>query len=102
MNLHEHIARLKRLLKIYAFSPIEKQKLQDEITELEKETKAHQEDMDDILKTENTLIAAAPELFEQCKLFEKVLTELAHEGEPEAMEMRNELRELLAKVEGEK
>ena len=47
------------------------------------------------------LIASAPELFEQCKLFEKVLTELAHEGEPEAMEMRNELRELLAKVEGE-
>lgn len=48
------------------------------------------------------LIATAPELFAQCKLFEKVLTELAHEGEPEAMEMRNELRELLAKVEGEK
>ena len=48
------------------------------------------------------LIAAAPELFKQCKLFEDVLTELAHEGEPEAMEMRNELREILAKVEGEK
>ena len=45
------------------------------------------------------LIAAAPELLEQCKLFEKVLNELVVMGEAD-IEDRDKLREVLAKVEG--
>ena len=45
------------------------------------------------------LIAAAPELLEQCKLFEKVLNELVVMGEAD-IEERDKLREVLAKVEG--
>ena len=45
------------------------------------------------------LIAAAPELLEQCKLFEKVLNELVVMGEVD-IEERDKLREILAKVEG--
>jgi hypothetical protein len=45
------------------------------------------------------LIAAAPELLEQCKLFEKVLCELVVMGEAD-IEERDKLREVLAKVEG--
>ena len=45
------------------------------------------------------LIAAAPELLEQCKLFEKVLNELVVMGEVD-IEERDKLREVLAKVEG--
>ena len=45
------------------------------------------------------LIAAAPELLEQCKLFEKVLNELVVMGEVD-IEDRDKLREILAKVEG--
>jgi hypothetical protein len=45
------------------------------------------------------LIAAAPELLEQCKLFEKVLNELVVMGEAD-IEERDKLREILAKVEG--
>ena len=45
------------------------------------------------------LIAAAPELLEQCKLFEKVLCELVVMGEAD-IEDRDKLREVLAKVEG--
>ena len=45
------------------------------------------------------LIAAAPELLEQCKLFEKVLNELVVMGEAD-IEDRDKLREILAKVEG--
>jgi len=47
------------------------------------------------------LIAAAPELLEQCKLFEKVLNELVVMGEAD-IEERDKLREILAKVEGVK
>jgi len=45
------------------------------------------------------LIAAAPELLEQCKLFEKVLNELVVMGEVD-IEERDKVREILAKVEG--
>ena len=45
------------------------------------------------------LIAAAPELLEQCKLFEKVLNELVVMGEAD-IEDRDKLREVLAKVDG--
>jgi hypothetical protein len=45
------------------------------------------------------LIAAAPDLLAQCKLFEKVLNELVVMGEAD-IEDRDKLREVLAKVEG--
>jgi len=44
------------------------------------------------------LIAAAPELHEQCKFLEEMLTRTDHQSSPKLAE----LRELLAKVEGEK
>lgn len=44
------------------------------------------------------LIASAPELYEQCKFLEKVLACTDHPSSPKLAE----LRELLAKVEGEK
>ena len=46
------------------------------------------------------LIASAPELLEQCKLFEKVLTHLINSGDSGADLERDKLREVLAKVEG--
>ncbi len=46
------------------------------------------------------LIAAAPELLEQCKLFEKCLTHLINSGDSGADLERDKLREILAKVEG--
>ena len=46
------------------------------------------------------LIAAAPELLEQCKLFEKCLTYLINSGDSGADLERDKLREVLAKVEG--
>jgi len=48
------------------------------------------------------LIAAAPELFEQCKFLKKVLTEAIMTGDSGADLELDQLRELLAKVEGEK
>ena len=45
------------------------------------------------------LIAAAPELLEQCKLFEKVLCELVLMDEAD-IKNRDKLREVLAKVDG--
>jgi hypothetical protein len=48
------------------------------------------------------LIAAAPELFAQCKFLEKVLTEAIMSGDSGADLELDQLRELLAKVEGEK
>ena len=44
------------------------------------------------------LIAAAPELYDQCKRFEKVLSELVVMGEADIRD-RDKLRGLLAKVE---
>ena len=53
------------------------------------------------------LIAAAPELYEQCKLFERVITELmiqgetdGHEEQSQAIRRRWKLREILAQVDG--
>lgn len=48
------------------------------------------------------LIASAPELFAQCKFLEKVLTEAIMSGDSGADLELDQLRELLAKVEGEK
>ena len=47
------------------------------------------------------LIAAAPELLEQCKLFEKLLSTLIMECDSGADLERDNLRAILAKVEGE-
>mgnify|MGYP001596528095 FL=1 len=46
------------------------------------------------------LIAAAPDLLAQCKLFEKCLTHLINNGDSGADLERDKLREVLAKVEG--
>ena len=48
------------------------------------------------------LIAAAPELLEQCKFLEKVLTEAIMSGDSGADLELDQLRAVLAKVEGEK
>ena len=47
------------------------------------------------------LIAAAPELLEQCKLFEQLLSTLIIEGHSGADLERDNLRAILDKVEGE-
>ena len=47
------------------------------------------------------LIAAAPELLEQCKLFEKLLTVMIMEGDSGADLERDNLQAILDKVEGE-
>ena len=47
------------------------------------------------------LIAAAPELLEQCKLFEQVLSTLIMEGHSGADLERDNLQAILDKVEGE-
>jgi len=52
-------------------------------------------------KANARLIASAPELLEQCKLFEKVLSTLIMEGHSGADLERDNLRAVLAKVEGE-
>jgi len=46
------------------------------------------------------LIAAAPELYEQCKLFEKCLTHLINSGDSGADLERDNLRAILDKVDG--
>ena len=47
------------------------------------------------------LIASAPELLEQCKLFEKLLSTLIMEGHSGADLERDNLQAILDKVEGE-
>ena len=47
------------------------------------------------------LIASAPELFEQCKLFEQLLSTLIIEGHSGADLERDNLRAILDKVKGE-
>jgi len=47
------------------------------------------------------LIAAAPELLQQCKLFEQVLSTLIMEGDSGADLERDNLRAILDRVEGE-
>tara|TARA_R110002012_G_scaffold26529_2_gene86005 strand:+ start:501 stop:818 length:318 start_codon:yes stop_codon:yes gene_type:complete len=46
------------------------------------------------------LIAQAPAMYEQCKLFERVLVELQIQGETGVDEQLTKLREMLAKVDG--
>lgn len=46
------------------------------------------------------LIASAPDLFAQCKLFERVLAELQMQGETGVDEQLTKMREILAKVDG--
>jgi len=55
--------------------------------------------MNETPKANARLIASAPELYEQCKLFERVLTELVEMGEADISE-RDKLREVLAKAAG--
>ena len=52
-------------------------------------------------KANARLIAAAPELLEQCKLFEKLLTVMIMEGDSGADLERDNLRAILDRVEGE-
>tara|TARA_R110002096_G_scaffold120696_1_gene261428 strand:- start:24 stop:317 length:294 start_codon:yes stop_codon:yes gene_type:complete len=47
------------------------------------------------------LIASAPEMLEQCKLFEKLLTVMIMEGDSGADLERDNLRAILDRVEGE-
>ena len=47
------------------------------------------------------LIAAAPELLEQCKLFEQLLTVMIMEGDSGADLERDNLRAIMDRVEGE-
>jgi len=56
---------------------------------------------DEEKKANARLIAAAPELLEQCKLFEKCLTHLINSGDSGADLERDNLRAILDKVEGE-
>ena len=46
------------------------------------------------------LIAAAPELHAQCKLFERAIVELMVQGETGGYEELEKLRAILAKVDG--
>ena len=46
------------------------------------------------------LIAAAPELYEQAKILERLLVELAMQGETGTDEALDKLRALLARVDG--
>ena len=55
-------------------------------------------DLDEENHANARLIAAAPELLEQCKLFEKCLTYLINSGDIGADIERDKLREVLAKV----
>jgi len=52
-------------------------------------------------KANARLIAAAPELLQQCKLFEKVLSTLIMEGDSGADLERDNLQSILDRVEGE-
>ena len=51
-------------------------------------------------KANARLIASAPELYEQCKLFERVITELLMQGETGVDYELEKLREVLAKADG--
>ena len=51
-------------------------------------------------QTNARLIAAAPELHAQAKILERLLVELAMQGETGTDEALDEVREVLAKVEG--
>tara|TARA_R110002096_G_scaffold189287_1_gene369721 strand:+ start:148 stop:465 length:318 start_codon:yes stop_codon:yes gene_type:complete len=51
-------------------------------------------------KANARLIAAAPELYEQCKLFERAIVELMMQGETGGYEELEKVREVLAQVDG--
>jgi len=55
---------------------------------------------DEEKKANARLIAAAPEMYEQCKLFEKVLRACIMAGDSGAELKLEKLREVLAKIEG--
>jgi len=55
---------------------------------------------DDEKKANARLIAAAPELHAQAKILERLLTELAMQGETGTDEALEEVRSVLAKVDG--
>ena len=55
---------------------------------------------DDEKKANARLIAAAPELHAQAKILERLLTELAMQGETGTDEALDEVRSVLAKVDG--
>ena len=55
---------------------------------------------DEEKKANARLIAAAPELHAQAKILERLLTELAMQGETGTDEALEEVRALLAKVDG--
>tara|TARA_R110002020_G_scaffold1801_3_gene8267 strand:+ start:1786 stop:2136 length:351 start_codon:yes stop_codon:yes gene_type:complete len=55
---------------------------------------------DDEFKANAHLIASAPELYEQCKLFERAIVELLMQGETGADYELEKLREVLAKADG--
>jgi hypothetical protein len=57
-------------------------------------------DLDEENHANARLIAAAPELLEQCREFEKCLTHLINSGDSGADLERDKLREVLAKVDG--
>ena len=54
----------------------------------------------EIDKANARLIASAPELYEQCKLFERAIVELLMQGETGADYELEKLREVLAKADG--
>ena len=67
------------------------------IAEIETERFSFQkQDVDDCAR----LIASAPDLLEQCKLFEKCLTHLINSGDSGADLERDNLRAILDKVDG--
>lgn len=57
-------------------------------------------DLDEENHANARLIAAAPELLEQCREFEKCLTHLINSGDSGADLERDKLREVLAKIDG--
>ena len=62
---------------------------------------AGQDKTQDEINANARLIAAAPELLEQCKLFEKLLSTLIMEGHSGADLERDNLQAILDRVEGE-
>ena len=78
----------------------------DSLTDINKNDKEAEKRLAELERKEKEahanarLIAAAPELLEMCKEFEKCLTFLINSGDSGADLERDKLREVLAKVEG--
>jgi hypothetical protein len=79
---------------------------EDSVADIEKQDKEAEKRLAELERQQKEahanarLIAAAPELLEQCKLFEKCLTYLINSGDSGADLDRDKCREVLAKVEG--